>query len=147
MIRPRPHGRTAASAGGGFLGQPEHALAEDVAHALRADGESVSDIEQRVLAALEQLGCIHLARRSCATLSGGELQRVALAGVVARRPDLVVLDEPSAMLDPDARAELWSVLSALRAQYGCTVVVAEHAVEHVLDVVDRVVILDRKSVV
>ncbi len=117
-------------------------VAEDVAHALRADGESVADIERRVLAALEQLGCLHLARRSCATLSGGELQRVALAGVVARRPELVVLDEPSAMLDPDARGELWSVLSDLRDQYGCTVVIAEHVVEHVLEVVDRVVILD-----
>lgn len=117
-------------------------VAEDVAHALRADGESVAEIEQRVLAALHQLGCVHLARRTCSTLSGGELQRVALAGVVARRPDLVVLDEPTAMLDPDARRELWAVLAQLREQCGCAVIVAEHDVEHVLDVADRVVILD-----
>ncbi len=116
-------------------------VADDTAQALRAAGMAIAEIENRVLEALHLLGVGHLAQRSCSSLSGGELQRVALAGVLARRPDVLVLDEPTAMLDEDGRIALWSMVDRVRAATGCSVLVAEHNIEMVIDRADRVLVL------
>ncbi len=84
------------------------------------------------------MGVEGLLDRSTASLSGGELQRVALAAALVTRPRLILLDEPTSQLDPVAGDELISVLRRLNEEWGATVLIAEHRLERCLGVADRV---------
>jgi energy-coupling factor transporter ATP-binding protein EcfA2 len=90
-------------------------------------------------------GVSHLARRDPRTLSGGELQRVMFAGVMAMAPDLYLLDEPAVELDPAAAGDLYAILPTLAMER--VVVVASTDVDRLAGVVDRVVELDGGAVV
>jgi energy-coupling factor transport system ATP-binding protein len=125
---------------------PEQALfaptvREDVAFAPRQLGVGEVEVSRRVDGALEVLGAGHLAARSPFRLSGGERRRVAIAGVLAMRPEVLVLDEPTAGLDPATRGELLAVLSALRDD-GTSVVLVSHDLDEVAEVADRVCALE-----
>ena len=85
------------------------------------------------------LGIADLLRRSTATLSGGELQRVALAAALVGRPSLILLDEPTSQLDPVAGDELIGLLRRLNEEWGTSVLLAEHRLERCLAAADRVV--------
>ena len=85
------------------------------------------------------LGIAHLTDRAVDTLSGGELQRVALAAALVLRPRLVLLDEPTSQLDPVAGEELIGLLRRLNEEWGMAVVLAEHRIERCLAAADRVV--------
>lgn len=124
----------------------EH-VADDVISSIGADGVSRLEIEARVLAALGVVGCVHLARRRCDSLSGGELQRIMVAAAIARRSDMVVLDEPSASLDVPGEQRLWSEVRRIRDELGVAVVIAEHRVERVWQHVDRVIVLDHGRII
>ena len=100
-------------------------------------------VEQTALA----LGIDGLLERRTAELSGGELQRVVLAASLALSPELVVLDEPCSQLDPVAADELLGLLLRLNRDRGCTVVVADHRIERLLEHADRVVVLHHGAVV
>jgi energy-coupling factor transport system ATP-binding protein len=93
------------------------------------------------------LGIEALLERQTATLSGGELQRVALGAALAGRPRLLVLDEPSSQLDPVAGDELLGLLRRLNEEWGTTILLAEHRLERCLDAADRVIALDHGRVV
>jgi energy-coupling factor transport system ATP-binding protein len=80
-------------------------------------------------------------------LSGGEQRRVAIAGLLARRPSLLVLDEPFAGLDEDARSTLADALTRLRGEARTTLVVVSHDVDPAVDIVDRVVTLDAGTLI
>jgi energy-coupling factor transport system ATP-binding protein len=88
-----------------------------------------------------------LLERTTDTLSGGELQRVALAAALATRPRLVLLDEPTSQLDPVAGDELISLLRRLNEEWGVAVLLGEHRLERCLAAADRVVALDTGSIV
>lgn len=88
----------------------------------------------------------HLLERTVDTLSGGELQRVALAASLVTRPKLILLDEPTSQLDPVAGDELIWLLRRLNAEWGVTVILAEHRHERCLAAVDRVVAFERGRV-
>jgi energy-coupling factor transport system ATP-binding protein len=103
-----------------------------------------SEIRQRVTSALATVGLEGLELREPATLSGGQKQRLALAAVLALRPRVLVLDEPTTDLDPAGRVELFAVLRRLREE-GIAVVVAEHETEAAL-AADRVLLLDQGRV-
>lgn len=122
-------------------------VAEDVALSLRNDGLPLAGIEQQVIEALSALGCLHLARRRCSTLSGGELQKVMLAAALARRPQLLVLDEPTAQLDDSSAGELWTVIDRERRSRGLTVLVAEHRVDDLRARCDRELRCERGQVI
>ena len=92
------------------------------------------------------LGIDELLERTTDTLSGGELQRVALAAALATRPRLVLLDEPTSQLDPVAGDELISLLRRLNEEWGVSVVLGEHRLERCLAAADRVVALDAGAV-
>jgi energy-coupling factor transport system ATP-binding protein len=113
---------------------------DDVAFGLENRGVPAEDIWPRVDEALHRVGFGHRRDRPTAHLSGGEQQRLALAGVLALRPDLVLLDEPTANLDPAGAA---LVRTALRAALGpdTTTVLVEHRVAEAVPLVDRVVVL------
>jgi energy-coupling factor transporter ATP-binding protein EcfA2 len=92
------------------------------------------------------LGIESLLERATAELSGGELQRVALAAALAGRPRLIVLDEPTSQLDPVAGDELLGLLRRLNEEWGTTIVLAEHRLERCLAAADRVIAIDRGAV-
>jgi len=112
---------------------------DDVAFGLENRGVPRAEIWPRVVAALRAVGFDHPVDRSTAALSGGEKQRLALAGALALRPDLLLLDEPTANLDPVGASLVRSSLRAVPPD--TTVIMVEHRLEPVMPFVDRVVVL------
>jgi energy-coupling factor transport system ATP-binding protein len=110
----------------------------EVVFGLENVGTPPADIEPRALDALAAVGAAELADRPVAELSGGELQRVCLASVLALRPRLLLLDEPTSQLDPDGAA---AAIDLARSS-GATVVVSEQRPERVLEACDRVLFLE-----
>ena len=113
-------------------------VAAEVAFGLENVGTPPAAIPARVREALGAVGAGHLAERPIAQLSGGELQRVCLASVLALRPRLLLLDEPTSQLDPEGAADLIE----LARTSGAAVVVSEQRPDRVLDACDRVLFLD-----
>jgi energy-coupling factor transport system ATP-binding protein len=129
---------------------PEAALfaptvGEDVAFAPRRLGMDEDEVRQRVRQTLELLGAGHLEQRSPFALSGGEKRRVAIAGVLAMAPEVLVLDEPAAGLDPATREDLLGVVRAL-GDGGTSVVLVSHDLDEIAEVADRVCVLEEGSV-
>ncbi|AXT86644.1 ABC transporter ATP-binding protein [Aeromicrobium sp. A1-2] len=114
-------------------------LGRDVAFGPENAGMSRAEIWSRVDDALESVGLTYGRDHFSSALSGGEQQRLALAGVLAMRPDLLLLDEPTSMLDADTASGVRDAIVAAAA--GRTLVVVEHRIEPWLDHVDRVVVL------
>ncbi|MFF2369550.1 ABC transporter ATP-binding protein [Agromyces sp. NPDC058110] len=117
-------------------------LGDDVAFGLENLGVAREHIWARVRAALDAVGLGLPLDHATAELSGGQRQRLALAGVLAMRPGLILLDEPTANLDPDGVREVRDAVAAVADSTGATLVVVEHRVATWLPVVDRVVVLD-----
>ena len=105
------------------------------------------EIATRVEWALEEVGLKGFSRRSPASLSGGEKQRLAIAAALSMRPRILVLDEPTYALDPVGRADLHDLLIALRKKHRMTIVLAERDAEEVAGLCDRVILLKDGSVV
>jgi cobalt/nickel transport system ATP-binding protein len=101
------------------------------------------EVRKRVAEALERVGMIGMEERVPFHLSGGEKRRIALAGVLAMRPSILLLDEPSMYLDPRGRRELIQLLHTL----GDTRMIASHDLELILQTCDRVLLLDRGQLI
>jgi energy-coupling factor transport system ATP-binding protein len=104
-------------------------------------------ILERQSEALAFVGLNGFGDRSIFDLSGGQKQRVSIAAVLAARPRLLVLDEPTANLDPAGMAEIFTVLERLNKQHGTTIIMVEHRVDELAPCVSRVVMMDRGMVV
>ncbi|MBE3000033.1 ATP-binding cassette domain-containing protein [Nocardiopsis sp. HNM0947] len=115
---------------------------DDVAFGLENLGVEPARIWPRVAHALDAVGFPYGPRHSTGALSGGEKQRLVVAGALAMRPRLLLLDEPTANLDPDGAALVRGVLRNLLAETEATLVLVEHRVAEVVDLVDRVVVLE-----
>lgn len=113
---------------------------EDVAFGPENQGLPPAEIRARVAEALEAVGMSEHRERSPHLLSGGQKQRVAIAGALAMRPACLVLDEPTAMLDPSGRAEVLAVVRRLNRELGMTVVWITHFMEEAV-VADRVIVM------
>jgi energy-coupling factor transport system ATP-binding protein len=113
---------------------------EDVAFGPENQGRPSAEIRQRVEEALTAVGMIHMRERAPHLLSGGQKQRVAIAGALALRPACLVLDEPTAMLDPSGRREVVEVVRRLNRELGMTVVWITHFMEEAV-LADRVVVM------
>ncbi len=118
----------------------------EVAFPLECAAWPADEIEGRVEAALGEAGASHLRGRATGELSGGELQRVALAAALARRPPLLLLDEPMSQLDPQAATAFGARLRAL-ADAGVCVVITEHRIERIAAHADRIVRLEAGRIV
>ncbi|WP_197380959.1 energy-coupling factor ABC transporter ATP-binding protein [Mycolicibacterium mengxianglii] len=118
-------------------------LAQDVAFGPANFGVRGEELAQRVHRALEAVGMAELADRSPAHLSGGQRRRAALAAVLACEPEILVLDEPSANLDPVARRELAETLQSLTA----TMLIVTHDLPYAAQLCDRAVVVDHGRVV
>ena len=113
----------------------------DIAFALENLGLDEPSMRRRVEEVLDALAVAHLRRRSPATLSGGERQRCAIAGALVAAPAVLVLDEPTSMLDPQGADDVLGALRRLNDDLGTTVVVAEHRLERAAPLADRAVVL------
>lgn len=119
---------------------------EDVAFGPENLGLAPTLIRQRVDEALEIVGMTEFAREAPHNLSGGQKQRVAIAGVIAMRPRCLVLDEPTAMLDPVGRQEVMDTIRRLNRQEGITIVHITHFMDEAVWA-DRIVVMDRGGIV
>ena len=119
---------------------------EDVAFGPENLGVPPAEIRQRVDAALRAVGMTEYARHAPHLLSGGQKQRVAIAGVLAMRPRCVVLDEPTAMLDPIGRADVLRTIKTLNRERGVTVVLITHHMDEAAQA-DRLVVMAKGRVV
>lgn len=119
---------------------------EDVAFAPENLGVLPQEIRERVDDALRQVGMYEFKEHAPHMLSGGQKQRIAIAGVIAMRPKCIVLDEPTAMLDPQGRREVLSTISQLNKQYGMTVVLITHHMSEAA-MADRVVVMSNGGVI
>ena len=117
-------------------------VGRDVAFGPENLGLARTEIWRRVHDALDRVGFPYDAATPTTSLSGGEAQRLALAGVLALRPGLLLLDEPTSMLDARAAAEVRAAVEAVVDTSGATLVVAEHRIAPWLGAVDRLVVLD-----
>lgn len=106
-----------------------------------------AEIRERVAWALGIVGAERLAGRILVTLSGGEKQKVAVAAMMAARPQVLIFDEPTSNLDPTATAEVFKVIEQIRTQAGITVVVIEHKVDYLLSFAPRLVAMDDGQIV
>ncbi|MCI6061115.1 MAG: energy-coupling factor transporter ATPase [Dorea sp.] len=119
---------------------------EDVGFGPENLGVPTDEIWQRVEESLKAVGMIEYRHHSPNKLSGGQKQRVAIAGVVAMEPKCIVLDEPTAMLDPVGRKEVLKTVQKLRKQKHVTVILITHYMEEVVDA-DRIFVMDHGRIV
>ncbi len=118
---------------------------EDVAFALENLGVEPLEIRRRVDEALETVGLTKRKLDSPSRLSGGQKQRVAIAGIIAMNPKCIVLDEPTAMLDPKGRSMVIDYLKKINKEQNITVVLITHYMEETIDA-DRILVLNKGNV-
>ena len=131
---------------------PEHQLFEidvftDVCFGPKNLGLDKKETELRAYAALKQVGLEdEYFYQSPFDLSGGQKRRVAIAGVLAMKPEVLILDEPTAGLDPKGRDEILDPIAKLREETGMTVILVSHSMEDVAKYVDRIIVMNRGEV-
>lgn len=131
---------------------PEHQLFEvdvfsDVCFGPKNLGLEKKEIELRAYEALKQVGIEdEYFYQSPFDLSGGQKRRVAIAGVLAMKPDILILDEPTAGLDPKGRDEILDQIAKLREQTGMTVILVSHSMDDVAKYVDRIIVMNKGQV-
>ena len=118
---------------------------EDVAFALENLGVEPNEIRRRVDEALQAVGMYEYRMHAPHQLSGGQKQRVAIAGIIAMRPRCIVLDEPTAMLDPKGRAEVMKTVKELNGKYGITIILITHYMEEAAQC-GRIIVMDKGKV-
>ena len=131
---------------------PEHQLFEidvfsDVCYGPKNLGLDKKETELRAYAALKQVGLEDdFFYQSPFDLSGGQKRRVAIAGVLAMKPEVLILDEPTAGLDPKGRDEILDQIAKLREETGMTVILVSHSMEDVAEYVDRIIVMNKGQV-
>ena len=104
-------------------------------------GMTVPEIRERLEWVTQLTDLSHLMEKPPYEISGGQKQRVALAAVLAMTPKVLILDEPTSMLDPVSRMRIFDVLSKLKQEYNNTVIVIEHSLENLIPLADRMILL------
>lgn len=126
----------------------EETVFKDVAFGPKNLGLSEEEIEERVKESLEAVGLDYetFKDKSPFELSGGQMRRVAIAGVVAMRPEVLILDEPTAGLDPAGREEILSQIKKLHEEKGNTIILVSHSMEDVGRLVDKVLVMNKGEI-
>ena len=137
----------------GFVFQnPENQLfslsvERDVAFGLENLGIERELAIERVNWAMQVTGISHLRNKAPYELSGGQQQRAAIAGVLAMRPEIIVLDEPTSFLDPKTAEEILEVISRLNCEFGLTTLLVEHRLDAVSAYANRIIVMDKGKIV
>lgn len=132
---------------------PEHQLFDetvykDVSFGLVRQGLSRPEVEERVKHAIITVGLpLNIMDKSPFELSGGQKRRVAIAGVIAMDPEVLVMDEPTAGLDPAGRDELYDYITRLHKESGKTLIIVSHNMEDVAKLVNRVIVMGNGEIV
>lgn len=115
----------------------------DVSFGPKNMGLSPDEIKERVASAIEMVGLDYakVAKRSPFDLSGGQKRRVALAGIIAMRPKILILDEPTAGLDPAGRHEILELIMKLKRECSPTVIIISHNMDEIADMADRIAVM------
>lgn len=119
---------------------------EDVAFALENLGVPYEEMRRRVDEALKDVNMYDYRLHSPAQLSGGQKQRVAIAGIIAMKPKCIILDEPTAMLDPQGRREVMAVIKRMNREHGTTIVLITHYMDEAAQC-GRVVVMDKGRII
>ena len=119
---------------------------EDVAFALENLGVPYEEMRKRVDDALKAVDMYEYRMHSPSQLSGGQKQRVAIAGIIAMQPKCIILDEPTAMLDPHGRKEVMATIKRMNREQGVTIVLITHYMDEAAQA-ERVVVMDKGRVV
>lgn len=126
----------------------EETVEKDIAFGPRNLGLGEEEIARRVKDAMRRVNLPEeVAGRSVFELSGGQMRRVAIAGVLAMEPEVLVLDEPCAGLDPHGREEILGVIRRLHSESGTTIVMVSHSMDDVANLAERVVVMDHGRIV
>ncbi|MBE5830086.1 MAG: energy-coupling factor transporter ATPase [Butyrivibrio sp.] len=131
---------------------PEHQLFEtdcfkDVCFGPKNLGLTQKDYELRAFEALKEVGLEdEYFYQSPFDLSGGQKRRVAIAGVLAMKPEVMILDEPTAGLDPKGREDILNLIADLHSKLGMTIILVSHSMEDVADYVDRIIVMNKGRV-
>lgn len=126
----------------------EETVAKDIAFGPKNLGLDEAEIDRRVRTAMRRVALDYdkLSQRSVFELSGGQMRRVAIAGVLAMEPQTLVLDEPCAGLDPKGREEILGLISDLHRESGATIVMVSHSMDDVAALAERVVVMNHGKV-
>lgn len=126
----------------------EETVAKDIAFGPKNLGLDEAEIDRRVRAAMRRVALDYdkLSQRSVFELSGGQMRRVAIAGVLAMEPQTLVLDEPCAGLDPKGREEILGLISDLHRESGATIVMVSHSMDDVAALAERVIVMNHGKV-
>lgn len=126
----------------------EETVAKDIAFGPKNLGLDEAEIDRRVRTAMRRVALDYdkLAQRSVFELSGGQMRRVAIAGVLAMEPQTLVLDEPCAGLDPKGREEILGLISDLHRESGATIVMVSHSMDDVAALAERVIVMNHGRV-
>ena len=120
---------------------------EEVAFPLENFGLPKDEIERRVKEVLEVVGLSGLENRSPASLSGGQKQALAIASVLALRPRVIILDEPTSQLDPQGTKRVTDLILKLRREFDTTILAVEHRIEWAVEYVDRIAVMNEGRIV
>ena len=126
----------------------EETIAKDIEFGPRNLGLSDEEIHNRVIEAMEMVGLDYETDKdkSPFDLSGGQKRRVAIAGVIAMKPTTLILDEPTAGLDPKGRDDILNQISKLHNDYNMTIVIVSHSMEDVAKYVERIIVMNRGEI-
>ena len=127
----------------------EETVAKDIAFGPKNQGLSAAEIDERVRYAMD---CVHLdyakyAERSPFELSGGQMRRVAIAGVLAMRPSVLILDEPTAGLDPRGRDKILNMLEELHTRENTTILMVSHSMDDMARLATRLIVMSEGKIV
>ena len=127
----------------------EETIAKDIAYGPKNLGLSDEEINERVKDSMQMVGLNYdyFKDKSPFDLSGGQKRRVAIAGVIAMKPSVLILDEPTAGLDPKGRDDILGQIKKLHDEYGMTIVLVSHSMEDVAKIAKKVIVMDNGSVV
>ena len=126
----------------------EETVYKDIAFGPTNMGYSSEEIDNIIREAIKTVGIDeNLLEKSPFELSGGQKRRVAIAGVLAMNPKILILDEPTAGLDPKGREEVMEIIKSYRKAYGATVIIISHSMEDIASLCDRVLVMNKGSLV
>lgn len=125
----------------------EETVAKDIAFGPHNMGLSEEEITVRVRESMDAVGLSQeIAEKSPFALSGGQKRRVAIAGVLAVRPEVLILDEPTAGLDPKGRDDILSLIRAYQQESGATVIIVSHSMEDIAQMADRLLVMNQAEI-
>ncbi len=146
-MRPEELSRMIGSVFQDIDGQMVASIVEDeILFGLENFGIDKKEIPQRIETALETVGITNLRYRMISSLSGGQKQKVAIAAIVALKPSILILDEPTGELDPISSRKIFDMLSVLNSEYDITIVVVEQKIMLLCEYVEKLIVLDHHTV-